>query len=380
MKRSTERILTTHTGSLPRPNDLVELLYKRANDGTVDEAAFQSRVTDAVNEIVRKQLDSGIDIVNDGEQGKVSYYSYVQERLTGFGGEGKGIAGADLLAFPEYMKRMYAGRATYTIKRGSCVGPIAFRDRAGLEKDLENFAAALEGLDPADRFMSSASPGIISVFLVNNYYPTHAEYIAALADAMKIEYDAIHKAGFILQIDCPDLALGRNTVYASESLETFREIAGIHVEALNHATRDIPPEAMRMHLCWGNYEGPHHLDVAFRDIIDIILKARPAGISFEEANPRHEHEWAMWEDVKLPEGKVLIPGVLDSTTNFIEHPELVAQRIGRYANLVGRENVIAGCDCGFATGAGFGSVDPRIVWAKLAAMAEGAAIASKQLW
>jgi 5-methyltetrahydropteroyltriglutamate--homocysteine methyltransferase len=356
------------------------MLYDRANTGNVDEAAFQNRVTEAVNEIVRKQLDSGVDIVNDGEQGKVSYYSYVQERLTGFGGEGKGISGADLHAFPEYMARMYAGRASYTIKRGSCVGPIEFRDRAGLETDLENFKAALEGVDPSDRFMSSASPGIISVFLVNNYYPTHAEYIHALAAAMKNEYDAIHQAGFILQIDCPDLALGRNTAYRDESLEKFREVAELHVEALNEATRDIPPEAMRMHLCWGNYEGPHHLDVPFRDIIDIVLKARPAGISFEGANPRHEHEWAMWEDVKLPEGKVLIPGVLDSTTNFIEHPELVAQRIQRYANLVGRENVIAGSDCGFSTGAGFGSVDPRIVWAKLGAMAEGAAIASKKLW
>ncbi|HEX5502635.1 MAG TPA: cobalamin-independent methionine synthase II family protein [Thermomicrobiales bacterium] len=377
MRRSEDRILTTHTGSLPRPDDLVALLYARDAGEPVDEAAFQARAREAVAGIVREQVAAGIDVVNDGEQAKVGYSTYVKERLTGFGGgAGRALAIADLADFPEYAGR----RGGMSFARPACTGPVAYRGLDAVREDLAAFRAALAGVDAADAFLTAASPGVISLFLENQYYPSHEAYLFALADAMKTEYDAIHQAGFVLQLDCPDLAMGRHIQFADASLAEFRRNAELHVAALDRALADIPPDRLRMHLCWGNYEGPHHRDVALRDIIDIVFTARPSAISFEAANPRHEHEWAVFEDVALPAGKILIPGALDSTTNFIEHPELVAQRIVRLARLVGRENVIAGTDCGFATFAGRGAVDPRITWAKFAALAEGARLASAQLW
>jgi len=376
MKRSSERILTTHTGSLPRPDDLTTMLYARDKGELQEQAAFAQRVRAATAEVVRRQVECGVDVVNDGETGKIGYSTYVKDRLTGFEGEATPVRAADLLEFPEYARRAVRVRT----QRPACTGPVAYKDKEALRQDLENFKTALQGVEPEEAFLSAASPGVISLFLKNDYYPNHEAYLTALAETMKEEYDAIHQAGFLLQVDCPDLAMGRHIQFAGAGLDEFRRNAELHVEALNHALSAIPPERMRLHLCWGNYEGPHHLDVPLRDIIDIVLKARPAGISFEAANPRHAHEWKVFHEFTLPAEKVLIPGVLDSTTNYIEHPELVAERICRFAEVVGRENVIAGTDCGFATFAGSTTVDPQIVWAKFRAMAEGARLASQQLW
>ena len=378
MQRSTERILTTHTGSLPRPDDLVPLLYAQATGEPVDTGTLAARVRAAVAAIVRKQTDVGLDVINDGEMGKVGYSTYVATRLTGFGGEGAGIAGgpSDIREFPTFAEQRRRPR----FPTPACTGPVSYRDPDAARADLDNLAAAVADVTPAEVFLSAASPGVISLFLENKHYPSHEAYVMALAEAMKVEYDAIHAAGFLLQVDCPDLAMGRHIQFADASLAQFKHNAALHVAALNHALADIPPERVRMHLCWGNYEGPHHHDVPLREIIGIALTANVCAISFEGANPRHEHEWRVFEDVKLPEDKVLIPGVLDSTTNYIEHPELVAQRIVRYATLVGRERVIAGTDCGFATFAGSSAVDPAITWAKLQALAEGAALASRALW
>jgi 5-methyltetrahydropteroyltriglutamate--homocysteine methyltransferase len=333
-------------------------------------------VRDAVADVVRRQEAAGVAVVNDGEAGKIGYATYVKERFEGFGGQG-GLAGmpADLAEFPAYMERVMGG---VDFAMPACIGPLSYRGLEAVRVDTANLSAAVADVGVEDAFMTAASPGVIAVFLQNQHYPTHEEYIAALADEMKAEYDAIHQAGFVLQLDCPDLAMTRHM--HNESAEEFRKRARLHVEAINHATRDIPAEEMRIHLCWGNYEGPHHHDMPLAEIIDIVLEARPAAISFEAANPRHEHEWTVFEEVALPDGKVLIPGVLDSTTNYIEHPELVAQRLVRYARLVGRENVIAGTDCGFATFANLLHVEPEITWAKLAAMSDGARLASSELW
>ena len=377
MKRSTERILTTHTGSLPRPWDLVATL-EALDAGTLPEpAAFEARVRQAVAEAVRKQVAAGVDVVNDGEQGKVGYSTYVRHRLSGFDGSSVVAQRADWADFPEALAR----HPRSSVSRPSCTGPIEWRDRAAVGKDVANLAAALTGVKPADAFMTAASPGVIAHFLRNEHYPSREAYLARLTDVMKEEYDAIARAGFVLQVDCPDLAMSRHLAFAELSTAQFLKIAEANVEALNHALRDIPPDRLRLHLCWGNYEGPHHRDVPLRDILPVVLRARPHAISLEGANPRHEHEWAVFRDVKLPDDKILIPGVLDSTTNFIEHPELVAQRIVRYAEVVGRERVIAGSDCGFGTFArATPQVEPEIVWAKLAAMAEGARLASAILW
>ena len=376
MKRSTEHVLTTHTGSLPRPPALLEALQRR-DHGETEDATLAQQVSEAVHDVVRRQAQSGVSVVNDGEAGKIGYSTYVKERLDGFGGEG-GLGGlpADLVEFPDYMQRVMGG---LDFEMPACVGPVSYRDLDAVRADIANLKAAVATADVEDAFMTAASPGVISVFLQNQYYPSHEEYIGALADVMKAEYDEIHRAGLVLQLDCPDLAMTWH-MNTDESLEEFRRRAKLHVEAINHATRDIPGDDMRMHLCWGNYEGPHHHDIPLRDIIDIVLEARPAAISFEAANPRHAHEWTVFEDIKLPEGKALIPGVLDSTTNYVEHPELISQRLVRYAELVGRENVIAGSDCGFATFANFLAIDPGITWAKLHAMADGARLASERLW
>jgi 5-methyltetrahydropteroyltriglutamate--homocysteine methyltransferase len=376
MKRSTEHVLTTHTGSLPRPPALTEDLQRR-DHGETNGAGLDEQVRDAVADVVQRQAEAGVSVVNDGEASKIGYSTYVKERLEGFGGEGgmEGVPG-DLTEFPEYMQRVMGG---LDFEMPACVGPVSYRDLDAVRADIANLKAAVADAEVEDAFMTAASPGVISVFLPNQYYATHEEYIGALAEVMKAEYDEIHRAGLVLQLDCPDLAMTRH-MNMDESLEEFRRRAELHVEAINHATRDIPADDMRLHLCWGNYEGPHHHDVALRDIIDIVFEARPAAVSFEAANPRHEHEWTVFEDVRLPEGKVLIPGVLDSTTNYIEHPELVSQRLVRYGQLVGRENVIAGSDCGFATFASLLTIEPGITWAKLRAMADGAQLATDAQW
>ena len=378
MKRSTDRILTTHTGSLPRPSDLTTMLEALDTGNAPDPAAFEARVRRAVADVVRQQVDAGVDVVSDGEQGKVGYSTYVRHRLTGFGGESAGRPRADWADFPEAAAR---GERRSTVSRPACNGPIDWKDRTAVEKDVANLRAAVEGGQPAEAFMTAASPGVIAHFLPNQHYASREAYLARLVDVMKEEYDAIHRAGFVLQVDCPDLAMGRHLAFPDLSDAEFLKIAAANVEALNHALRDIPADRMRLHLCWGNYEGPHHRDIPLRSILGIALKARPQALSFEGANPRHEHEWVVFREVKLPDDRIIIPGVLDSTTNFIEHPELVAQRLVRYAEVVGRERVMAGSDCGFATFARSASgVEPEIAWAKLRSMTEGARLASAQLW
>ena len=373
MKRSEHAVLTTHTGSLPRPEALLGLLAER-DRGPEQRAAFDEAAAEAVASAVARQAALGLAVVSDGEQSKPSYATYVKDRLSGFDGssQSKEPLGADLVDFPSFSPR----RNTETVERPTCTGPIAWKDWDAVQRDIANFKDALGGAHVEEAFMSAASPGVITRFLYNEYYPSHEAYLYALADVMKAEYEAIAAAGFIVQVDCPDLASGRNTVFAHLSPEEFRAVVAQHLDALDHALANIPPERIRLHLCWGNREGPHHKDVPLADIIDLVLHARPQGISFPAANPRHEHEWKVWEDVKLPEGKVLIPGVIDTTTNFIEHPELVAQRIERYAGVVGRENVIASTDCGLSTFAGGSRVDGDIAWAKLGALVEGARIAS----
>jgi 5-methyltetrahydropteroyltriglutamate--homocysteine methyltransferase len=380
MKRSMERILTTHTGSLPRPENFLPILEEKEGGKLRDAAAFDARLRQAVAEIVRAQIEAGVDIVNDGEVGKPSYATYVKDRLSGFEGEAEPLAIADLQDFPEYGERFMRQGVMETLKRPACTGPVTYKDRKAVATDVANLKNALAQSTTTEAFMSAASPGVISIFLANHHYKSHEAYLAAVADAMMVEYVAIYEAGFILQVDCPDLAMGRHIQFPDASLAEFRKRVELHVEALNHALTGIPADRVRIHLCWGNYEGPHHRDVPLADIIDIVLKARGAGISYEAANPRHEHEWAVFKNVKLPEGKVLIPGVIDSTNNFIEHPELIAQRLCNLAGVVGRENVIAGSDCGFATLASYSPVDPKITWAKFRAMAEGAKIASQRLW
>ncbi len=380
MKRSTERFLTTHTGSLPRPDDLIRMMYAREEGVPVDAAALGRRVREAVAEIVRKQLGAGIDLVNDGEMSKPSYATYVKDRLAGFGGTGNTFVYQDLASFPRLAQRVFGDPGRSRRKTPACNGPISVRDTAAAQTDVDNLKAAVAGTGAAETFMSAASPGVVSLFFRNDHYKDHETYLFAIAEAMRHEYETIAGAGIVLQIDCPDLGMGRHIQYADLSLAEFRKRARLHVEALNHAVANIPAEKMRLHLCWGNYEGPHHCDVALADIIDIVFLAKPHAISLEAANPRHAHEWKVFETVKLPEGRVLIPGVIESKSNFIEHPELVAQRIGRYASLVGRENVIAGSDCGYGTWVGQAAVDPDVVWAKFAAMAEGARIATKAFW
>jgi 5-methyltetrahydropteroyltriglutamate--homocysteine methyltransferase len=380
MKRSTERFLTTHTGSLPRPDDLVRMMYAKEEGVPVSPDALASRIRAAVEEVVEKQVQAGVDIVNDGEMSKPSYATYVKDRLNGFGGTGNTFVYQDLAEFPNLAKRVFGDPGRSRRKTPACNASISVRDAAAARTDADNLTAALAKVAAPEAFMSAASPGVVSLFFRNDHYKSHEDYLFAIAQAMRHEYETVANAGIVLQIDCPDLAMGRHIQYADLSLEEFRKRARVHVEALNHALANIPPDRLRMHLCWGNYEGPHHCDVPLADVIDIVFQARPAAISFEAANPRHAHEWTLFERVKLPDGKILIPGVIESKSNFIEHPELIAQRIARYANLVGRENVIAGSDCGYGTWVGQAAVDPDVVWAKLAAMAEGARIATMQFW
>ena len=379
MKRSTDRILTTHTGSLPRPKGLLRLLQEREEGRLHDEAVLAGRARSAVLDVVKKQRETGIAVVNDGEQGRADYTVYVKDRLTGFSGESASWPNPDAEEFPEWTE-MARQLAPPFQKRPACTGPVAWKDWPAVERDIQNLkdAAAAAGAD--DVFMTSPSPGQIGRFLQNRYYPSDEKYLYTLADVMNREYKAIIDAGFILQIDCPDLALGRHTQFAHLSLREFRDIAEMHVEVLNHAVAELSADRIRIHVCWASTGGPHHRDVPLRDIADIVIRARPVGLVIAGANPRHEHEWKVWKDVKLPAGKVLVAGVIDSTTNFIEHPELVAERIDRYASVVGRENVIAGVDCGFGTFAGRVQVDTNTVWHKLRALVEGAAMASRALW
>ena len=375
-----DRFLTTHTGSLPRPDDLIRAMFAKEEGVPVDGAAVAARISEAVSEVVKKQVASGVDLVNDGEMSKPSYATYVKDRLTGFGGTSNTFVYQDLAEFPNLAKRVFGDPGRSRRRTPACTGPIGVGDPAAPLADIGNLKTALTGANAAGAFISAASPGVISLFFRNDHYPSQEAYLFAIAEAMRSEYEAIAAAGITVQIDCPDLAMGRHIQYADLTVEEFRKRARLHVEALNHALAAIPPERVRMHLCWGNYEGPHHCDVPLAEIIDIAFAARAATISFEAANPRHAHEWTLFERVNLPEGKTIIPGVIESKSNFIEHPELVAQRIARYANLVGRENVIAGSDCGFGTWVGQAAVDPDVVWAKLAAMAEGARLATKQFW
>ncbi len=380
MNRSTDRFLTTHTGSLPRPDDLIRTMFAKEEGVPVDPAALAARVGLAVEEVVAKQAEAGVDVVDDGEMSKPSYATYIKDRLAGFGGEGNTFVYQDLVDFPRLAKRVFGDPGRSRRKTPACNAPIGVRDPQAVVNDVAHLKAAVAKVKVAGAFMTAASPGVVSLFFRNEHYPAEEAYLEAIAEAMRYEYETITKAGIMLQIDCPDLGMGRHIQHADLSLPEWRKKADLHVEALNHALRNVSPETVRMHLCWGNYEGPHHCDVALADVIDIVFKAKPHAVALEAANPRHAHEWALFETVKLPDGKMIIPGVIESKSNFVEHPELIAQRIGRYANLVGRENVMAGSDCGFGTWVGQSAVDPDVVWAKMAAMAEGARIASRRFW
>ena len=376
-----DRILTTHVGSLPRAKGLIPLLYKKENGEPYDRAAFDEVVAAAVDDVVAKQVELGIDVVSDGEMSKVGYATYVKDRLSGFAGHHPRPPHLDLAPYPEFRAAMVRMIGPQTFKRAGCVGPVELVDRGAIAKDIANLRAALVR-HPArgGAFMNAASPGVISAFQSNHYYPTHDAYVDAIAAAMKPEYDAIAAAGLVLQLDCPDLAMARHTGFQELDETEFLRRAARQVEALNHAVRDIPADAMRMHICWGNYEGPHDHDIALEKILSIVLKAKPAGILFEAANPRHRHEWVVWRDAQLPEDKILIPGCIASTSNYVEHPELIAQQLVQFADIVGRERVLAGTDCGFGTFAGLSRVDPKIAYKKLGALVEGAARASARLW
>jgi 5-methyltetrahydropteroyltriglutamate--homocysteine methyltransferase len=382
MRTSTERILTTHVGSLPRGREVVELLYKKDGGEAYDRAALDAAVAAGVADAVGRQLAAGVDIVSDGETGKVGYATYIKDRLFGFAGHHSRPPHLDLAPYPELREALGRMLGKQSFKRAACVGPIELVDRAAVQTDIANLEAALAGSDGAatEAFMNAASPGVISAFQSNRYYATHEKYVDAIAAAMKPEYDAIVAAGFVLQLDCPDLAMARHTGFQELDEEEFLARAEYQVEALNHAVRDIAAERMRIHICWGNYEGPHDHDIPLERILSLVLKAKPAGILFEAANPRHRHEWIVWRDAKLPDDKVLIPGCIASTSNYVEHPRLIAEQLCQYADIVGRERVIAGADCGFGSFAGYSRVDPAIAYKKLRALAEGAALATDRLW
>jgi 5-methyltetrahydropteroyltriglutamate--homocysteine methyltransferase len=373
------RIPTTHVGSLPRPQEVVDVVFAEDRGDAVDRAEYDRVIGEAVRDRVQHQVEAGIDFVSDGEMSKIGYATYIRHRLSGFEvGDVPRATPADLDAYPRFRDRLAQQGGSARYLRPICRGPITYEHREPVERDLARLKAAIEGQPVAGAFMNAPSPGIIALFQPNEYYGTLEEYLEAIGEAMKVEYEAIVAAGVQLQIDAPDLAMGRHIMYRDRSDEEFVASVERHVEAINRALRDVPAERVRMHLCWGNYEGPHHLDVALEKIIEVILRAKPATILFEAANPRHGHEWAVWREAAIPEDKILAPGVLDSTTNYIEHPELVAQRILKFTDIVGPERVVAGTDCGFGTWAGFGAIDPDICWAKLRSLAEGAEIAAER--
>lgn len=377
MKTSGKRILTTHVGSLPRPAALADILLQMDRGEADDSGEFAKVIASAVTTAVRRQADVGIDIPSDGEQSKVGYATYMMDRLNGFGGHVERKPALDFVAYPELYEAIGRMIGRQQFRRAACVEEITVKSWAPLQADIENFKNAIRAAGVDEAFMNSASPGLVTAFQPNQYYASHEEYLWAIAKVMREEYEQIVTAGFVLQLDCPDLAMARHTGFQELSEKEFLQRAEMHVEAMNHALENIPADRCRFHVCWGNYEGPHDFDIEVKKILPIILKAKPQGILFEAANARHDHEWRDWADAKIPDDKVLIPGTIDTCTNLIEHPELVAQRIGRYVQIVGRERVIAGTDCGFGTFAGYGRVDERIAYRKLESLAEGAAIASR---
>ncbi len=378
MKYSQDRILTTHVGSLPRSKLVADTVFARERGETVADADDIFR--DAVDAVVARQRDTGIDIVSDGEMSKISYATYIGDRVTGFAGDSDREPPADLEDYPGYLRKLASSGGTPTYRRPCCIGEIEVKDMGPVTTDIGNFKAALARHKPTEGFMNAASPGVIALFQPNRYYPTHEAYLYALADAMSHEYRAIVDAGLVLQLDSPDLGLGRHMMFKGRPDEEYRQLASLHVEALNHAIRNLPRDRVRLHICWGNYEGPHHRDAPLEMVLPIALEAAVGALLFEASNPRHAHEWEVMAAMDLPDDLILIPGMIDSTTNFVEHPRLVAQRIQRYADIVGRERVMAGTDCGFSTFAGFGAVDEDIVYAKLGSLVEGAAMASAALW
>lgn len=380
MRTSTERILTTHVGSLPRSQAVTDVLFARDKGTPHDEKAASKTIADAVVEVVRRQVEAGIDVVSDGEMSKISYATYIKNRLTGFAGDTPREPGQDLVEFPRILHKLAAFGSTARYTRPRCVGEIRTQSLEPLRVDLDNLKSAVDAAKPVEAFMNAASPGVIALFQPNDFYPTQDAYLEAVAEAMRVEYEGIVQAGFLLQIDAPDLAMGRHTMYRDRSVEEFLRLAGMHIEVLNHALRSIPADRVRMHVCWGNYDGPHHHDVPLEKLLPIVSRVKAQGLLIEAANPRHAHEWAVFGEQKLPDDKILIPGVISTTTNYIEHPLLVAERLCRFADQVGRERVIAGTDCGFGTFAGFGPVDPDVAYLKLRSLAEGAQIATERLW
>jgi 5-methyltetrahydropteroyltriglutamate--homocysteine methyltransferase len=380
MKLSTDRILTTHVGSLPRSQDVVDLLFAQDRGDAVDEAQFNEVMRRAVASTVNHQAEVGVDVVSDGETSKISYATYIRHRLTGFEGDSARPTPQDLDDFPEYRDRLVKAGHSATYKRPVCKGPIKTKSLKPVEQDIAHMKEALSKAKVTEGFMNAVSPGTIAVFQPNEYYPSHETYLEALANAMREEYELIVKSGLLLQLDCPDLAMGRHTRFKNLSDEEFLRYAELQVEALNHALANVPADRVRLHVCWGNYEGTHVNDMDCAKIFPIAIKVKPMALLIEGANPRHEHEWEAWTRIKLPDDKILIPGVVASSSNYVEHPEVVAQRLLRYAGVVGRERVIAGTDCGFGTFAGFGPVFPAFSWMKLRSLVEGARIASNKLW
>jgi 5-methyltetrahydropteroyltriglutamate--homocysteine methyltransferase len=380
LKASSERILVTHVGSLPRSQAVTDVLFARDRGEALDADAANSIIASAVREVVSRQVEAGVDVVSDGEMSKITYATYIKDRLTGFAGDTPREPGQDLVEFPRILKRLAETGATAKYQRPRCVGEIRVRSLEPARTDVQNMRAATAAAGPSEGFLNAASPGVIALFQPNDHYKSQDDYLEAVAEGMRAEYELIAGSGLLVQIDAPDLAMGRHTMYRDRSVEEFLNRAARHVEVLNHALRNIAPDRVRMHVCWGNYEGPHHHDVPLERLLPVIVRARIGGLLIEGANPRHAHEWAVFRDVRVPDDWIVIPGVISSTTNYIEHPQLVAERIGRYTDLLGRERVIAGSDCGFGTFAGFGPVDPDVTYLKLRSLAEGAAIASRRLW
>ena len=380
MQLSQDRILTTHVGSLPRTQAVVDVVFGREQGKEKDRARGDAVITGAVEDIVRRQVEVGIDAVSDGELSKISYATYIKDRLTGFGGESHREPAQDLLDFPGVLRRRRESGTRSEASPPRCIGEVGVKDMQPLETDLANLRLAVDRVRPVEAFMNAAAPGVVALFQPNDYYPSHEKYVEALGEAMRAEYEGIVGAGFLLQIDSPDIGMGRHTIFRDKSDAEYLRLANLHIEVLNHALRNIEPDRVRLHVCWGNYEGPHHHDVPMELVLPIALKASAGALLFESSNPRHAHEWTVFRDTKIPDDLILVPGVIDSTTNFIEHPQLVAERIRRFADIFGRERIIAGTDCGFGTFADHGTVDADVVFAKLGALAEGARIASDELW